>query len=62
MRKAKDLALLTNQAASAAIQSYSAKGIESPNEIRITNADFNNAYNALMNQKQSHNFSSNSSQ
>ena len=57
-----DLALLTNQAALAAIQSYSAKGIESPNEIRITNADFNNAYNALMNQKQSHNFSSNSSQ
>ena len=53
-----DLALLTNQAALAAIQSYSAKGIESPNEIRITNADFNNAYNALMNQKQSHNFDS----
>lgn len=57
-----DLALLTNQAALAAIQSYSAKGIESPNEIRITDADFNTAYNALMNQKQSHNFSSNSSQ
>ena len=53
-----DLALLTNQAALAAIQVHSAKGIESPNEIRITNADFNTAYNALMNQKQSHNFDS----
>lgn len=56
-----DLALLTNQAALAAIRSYSAKGIKSPSKIRITNAHFTNAYKALMNQKQSHNFNSDSS-
>ncbi|NET42891.1 hypothetical protein [Okeania sp. SIO2B3] len=43
------------------IRSYSAKGIKSPNKIRIRNAHFTNAYNALMNQKQSHNFNSDSS-
>jgi transitional endoplasmic reticulum ATPase len=53
-----DLALLTNQAALAAIRNYSIKEIESPKEIRITNADFSAAYNALMNQKQSRNFES----
>ena len=55
-----DLALLTNQAALGAIRSYSAKEIESPSQIKITNLDFTNAYNALVNQKQSHNFNSDS--
>ncbi|MGD1711922.1 hypothetical protein [Hydrocoleum sp. CS-953] len=53
--------MLTNQAALAAIRSYSAKGIKSPKKIRITNAHFTTAYNALMNQKQSQDFNSDSS-
>ncbi|MDJ0519880.1 MAG: AAA family ATPase [Trichodesmium sp. MO_231.B1] len=56
-----DLALLTNQAALAAIRSYSAKGIKYPKKIRITNGHFTTAYNALMSQKQSQNFNSDSS-
>ena len=55
-----DLALLTNQAALAAIRSYSAQGIKSSkeNDIKITSADFENAYNAVKRQKQSNNFDS----
>lgn len=56
-----DLALLTNQAALAAIRSYSSQGINSPSQIRITNAHFTTAYNALVSQKESHNFNSDAS-
>ena len=46
-----DLALLSNQAALAAIRRARANGIINPEEISITNDDFNQAYQRLISQR-----------
>jgi transitional endoplasmic reticulum ATPase len=46
-----DLALLCNQAALMAIRRYRHQGMTDPTEIRITTADFNHAYQLLVEQR-----------
>jgi len=46
-----DLALLCNQAALMAIRRYRHQGMTDPTEIRITTADFNHAYQLLIEQR-----------
>ncbi|MFE4108128.1 AAA family ATPase [Almyronema epifaneia] len=50
-----DLALLSNQAALEAIRDYRAQGLNEPSQIQITTLHFQQAYQALMTQKQVHN-------
>ena len=48
-----DLALLSNQAALGAIRRYRDQGLIDPSSLQITMDDFTDAYQALMNQRQS---------
>ncbi len=48
-----DLALLSNQAALAAIRKYRAQGLQDPESIQIANEDFSSAFDMLSNQRQS---------
>ncbi|NJL85267.1 MAG: AAA family ATPase [Leptolyngbyaceae cyanobacterium SM1_1_3] len=49
-----DLALLSNQAALAAIREYRSQGMSDPTQIQITAAHFQQAYQGLLTQKQVH--------
>ncbi|HCF29521.1 MAG TPA: AAA family ATPase [Cyanobacteria bacterium UBA11049] len=46
-----DLALLSNQAALAAIRKYRTQGLQDPESIQITNEDFSSAFEMLTNQR-----------